>query len=316
MENFIYSKEIDTKWQKKWESTNLYRFDESKTDKKLYLLEMFSYPSGKNLHIGHWWNYGLSDSYGRLKRMQGYEVFHPPGFDAFGLPAENYAIKTGIHPEQSTKSNISTMENQFRKMGTTYDWNYEVVTCDPGYYKWTQWLFLKLYEKGLSYRKEAPVNWCPSCMTVLANEQVIGGKCERCDTDVTRKNMTQWFFKITDYSEELLTGLEKLDWPEKTKKIQENWIGKSYGCEINFEIAGNDCIKVFTTRADTVMGVTYVVLAPEHPLVDKLTTPEYKDAVEEYKMFSDKQSEIERISTAKEKTGAFTGACIRYSSYY
>ncbi|MFA7673265.1 MAG: leucine--tRNA ligase [Clostridia bacterium] len=307
MESIIYSKEIDEKWQKKWQVSKLYQFDESKIDNKLYLLEMFSYPSGKNLHIGHWWNYGLTDSYGRLKRMQGYQVFHPPGFDAFGLPAENYAIKTGIHPDISTKNNIATMEEQFCMMGTTYDWNYEVVTCNPEYYKWTQWLFLKLLEKGLAYRKEAPVNWCPSCMTVLANEQVIDNKCERCETDVVRRNMTQWFFKITDYSDELLTGLKKLDWPEKTKKIQENWIGKSHGAEIDFKTA-DDNIKVFTTRADTVMGVTYIVIAPEHPLTDKLTTPEHKTAVEAYREFAAKQSEIERMSTVKEKTGVFTGA--------
>lgn len=206
-----YSKKTDEKWQKKWEETGIYHFDESKADKKYYMLEMFSYPSGKNLHIGHWWNYGLCDSFGRLKRMQGYELFHPPGFDAFGLPAENYAIKTGIHPSDSTKSNVSTMEKQFKQMGTTYDWNYEVITCVPEYYKWTQWLFIKLYEKGLAYRKEAPVNWCPSCMTVLANEQVKDGKCERCETAITHKYMTQWFFKITEYAEELLKGLDDLD---------------------------------------------------------------------------------------------------------
>lgn len=307
MENFIYSKEIDAKWQKKWEETGIYSFNEANIDKKLYLLEMFSYPSGKNLHIGHWWNYGLSDSYGRSKRMQGFELFHPPGFDAFGLPAENYAIKTGVHPEDSTKRNINKMENQFHKMGTTYDWNYEVVTCSPDYYKWTQWLFLKLYEKGLAYRKEAPVNWCPSCMTVLANEQVISGKCERCSSEVTHKSMTQWFFRITAYAEELLEGLEKLDWPDKTKKIQENWIGKSCGYEIDFE-AGNDNIRVFTARADDIMGAVCIKLAPEHPLVEKLTVAEYKNAIEGYRESAAKLSEIERTSTVREKTGVFTGA--------
>ena len=285
MENLGYSKEIDEKWQKRWEETGLCSFDETKIANKLYLLEMFSYPSGKNLHIGHWWNYALSDSYGRLKRMQGYQVFHPPGFDAFGLPAENYAIKTGIHPADSTKSNISTMERQFRTMGTTYDWNYEVVTSDPDYYRWTQWLFLKLYERNLAYRSQAPVNWCPSCMTVLANEQVVGGKCERCDTDVIRKDMTQWFFKITDYAEELLGGLEKLDWPKKTKKIQENWIGKSEGTEIDF-CTDHRPVRVFTTRADTLMGVTYIVLSPEHDLVEQLTAPECREAVNEYREFA------------------------------
>lgn len=307
MKSFMYSKQTDQKWQKKWQETEIYRFDETKITNKFYLLEMFSYPSGKTLHTGHWWNYGLSDSYGRLKRMQGYNVFHPPGFDAFGLPAENYAIKTGVHPSDSTKTNIATMENQFRAMGTTYDWNYEVVTCYEEYYKWTQWLFLKLFEKGLAYRKEAPVNWCPSCMTVLANEQAAGGKCERCDSNVVHRNMTQWFFKITEYAEELLSGLDTLDWPEKTKAIQKNWIGKSFGAEINFK-SGNDTITVFTTRADTLMGVTYIVLAPEHPLVDKLTATDCMEQVTAYRDYTANQSEIERTSTAKEKSGVFTGA--------
>ena len=302
-----YSYATDKKWQEIWEETHLYRFDKTRIADKHFLLEMFCYPSGKNLHIGHWWNYSQSDNYGRLKRMQGYEVFHPPGFDAFGLPAENFAVKSGIHPEDSTKQNIATMNRQFRAMGTTYDWEHEIITCEPAYYKWTQWLFLKLFERGLAYRKEAPVNWCPSCMTVLANEQVVGGLCERCETEVTAKNMTQWFFKITDYSEELLRGLSDLDWPEKTKKIQENWIGKSYGCEIDF-ITGSDRITVYTTRADTLMGVTYIVLAPEHPLVERLTTPENAASVRAYRAQAGKTSEIERTSTAKEKTGVPTGA--------
>lgn len=227
MKNLNYSKATDVKWQERWKETKLYKFDETKVENKFYLLEMFSYPSGKNLHIGHWWNYGLSDSYGRFKRMQGYQLFHPPGFDAFGLPAENYAIKTGVHPSDSTKKNVSVMEEQFSAMGTTYDWDYEIVTCNEEYYMWTQWLFLKLYEKGLAYRKNAPVNWCPTCMTVLANEQAADGKCERCESAVITKSMTQWFFKITDYAEELLSSLDTLDWPEKTKLIQKNWIGKS-----------------------------------------------------------------------------------------
>ncbi|MHB1484862.1 MAG: leucine--tRNA ligase [Saccharofermentanales bacterium] len=307
MKKFAYSKQTDLKWQDKWQETNLYRFDETKIAEKFYMLEMFSYPSGKTLHAGHWWNYGLSDSYGRFKRMQGYNVFHPPGFDAFGLPAENYAIKNVIHPSDSTKNNIATMEKQFRAMGTTYDWNYEIITCNEDYYKWTQWLFLQLFKKGLAYRKEAPVNWCPSCMTVLANEQAAAGKCERCDTDVVRRNMTQWFFKITDYAEELLYGLDNLDWPEKTKTIQKNWIGKSIGTEINFTCC-DETITVFTTRADTLMGVTYLVLAPEHPLVDKLTSNNFLEQVAAYRDYTSRQSEIERTSTVKEKTGAFTGA--------
>ncbi len=304
-----YSTETDRKWQKKWEETGLYRFDPNKTDKKLYCLEMFSYPSGANLHVGHWYNYGLTDTWARLKRMQGFNVFHPQGFDAFGLPAENYAIKTGIHPKDSTYKNIKTMEDQLKKMGATFDWDYEVVTCDPAYYKWTQWIFLKLYEKGLAYRKKAPVNWCPSCKTVLANEQVEDGACERCKNEVTKRDLTQWFYKITEYAQELLDCLPGLDWPEKTKKIQQNWIGRSEGAELVFEGAdGSFSFRVFTTRADTLYGVTYVVLAPENELVDRITTPENKEAVELYRESSKKQTEIERLSTVREKTGVFTGA--------
>ncbi|MHB1393425.1 MAG: leucine--tRNA ligase [Clostridia bacterium] len=304
-----YSKDIDKKWQKKWEETELYKFHPENADKKLYCLEMFSYPSGAKLHVGHWYNYGPSDSWARMKRMQGYEVFQPMGFDAFGLPAENYAIKTGIHPQDSTLKNIETMEQQLREMGATFDWNYEVVTCAPDYYKWTQWVFLKLYENGLAYRKQAPVNWCPKCNTVLANEQVIEGHCERCETEVTRRNLTQWFFKITSYAQELLDMVDGLDWPEKTKKIQKNWIGRSEGSEIEFKVEGKDLsFKVFTTRADTLMGVTYIVLAPELELVNLVTTDEQKDTVEAYKDYARKVSEIDRLSTTREKTGVFTGA--------
>jgi len=304
-----YSTKIDEKWQKKWEETGLYRFDRNNIDKKLYCLEMFSYPSGAKLHVGHWYNYGLTDTWARLKRMQGWNMFHPQGFDAFGLPAENYAIKTGIHPKDSTYANIRTMEEQLRKMGASFDWDYEVITCAPEYYKWTQWIFLQLYKHGLAYRKKAPVNWCPSCKTVLANEQVVDGCCERCKSEVTKKDLTQWFFKITEYAQELLDCLPQLDWPEKTKKIQQNWIGRSEGAEIVFEGAdGSFSFKVFTTRADTLYGVTYVVLAPENELVDRITTPECRDAVEQYREQAKKQTEIERMSTVREKTGVFTGA--------
>ena len=304
-----YSKEIDRKWQKIWEDSKLYKFNPENVDNKLYVLEMFSYPSGANLHAGHWYNYSLSDSWARMKRMQGYEIFQPMGFDAFGLPAENYAIKTGIHPHDSTIKNIETMERQLKEMGATFDWDYELVTCLPEYYKWTQWLFLTLYKNGLAYRKEAPVNWCPNCNTVLANEQVVDGHCERCETDVTKKNLTQWFFKITDYAQELLDKLDGLDWPEKTKKIQTNWIGRSEGAEIEFQVEDKDIsFRVFTTRADTLMGVTYVVLAPENELVAKLTTEENKKAVEEYQIATRKQTDIDRLSTSKEKTGIFTGS--------
>lgn len=302
-------RQVESKWQKIWADTELYKFNRDRVDKKWYVLEMFSYPSGAKLHAGHWYNYGPADSYARFKRMQGYEVFQPMGFDAFGLPAENYAIKTGIHPHDSTMKNIATMEEQLKKIGAMYDWDYEVCTCLPEYYKWTQWLFLQLYKHGLAYRKAAPVNWCPSCNTVLANEQVIQGECERCGSTVVRKNLTQWFFKITDYADELLEGLDKLDWPEKTKLMQKNWIGKSYGGEIEFAVKGREeKFRVFTTRADTAFGVTYVVLAPENPLVDVITTPECKAAVEEYKYNASKVTEIDRLASNREKTGVMTGA--------
>ncbi|MBW6410832.1 leucine--tRNA ligase [Clostridium weizhouense] len=304
-----YGTSIDKKWQDKWEHDQTYKFDSSKLDKKLYTLEMFSYPSGAQLHAGHWFNYGPVDSWARLKRMQGYNVFQPMGFDAFGLPAENYAIKTGIHPQDSTIKNIAKMEEQLKAMGAMFNWENEVVTCMPDYYKWTQWLFLKLYEKGLAYRKKAPVNWCPSCNTVLANEQVVEGCCERCDSEVQKKDLTQWFFKITDYADELLDKLDDLDWPEKTKSMQKHWIGRSYGAQVTFKVKDSDLkFDVFTTRVDTLNGVTYVVLAPENKLVDKLTIPEYKEAIEEYKEAASKQSEIERQSSSKEKTGVFTGS--------
>ena len=301
-------KYIEQKWQARWEKDKIYDYKRDSDKPKYYVLEMFSYPSGAKLHAGHWFNYGPSDSFARFKLMQGYNVFEPMGFDAFGLPAENYAIKTGVHPEDSTLKNIATMEKQLKTMGAMFDWSAEVKTCLPDYYKWTQWLFLQLYKHGLAYRKAAPVNWCPSCNTVLANEQVTDGVCERCGTTVVRKNLTQWFLKITDYAEELLRDLDKLDWPEKTKLMQKNWIGKSTGSEIEFTLTTGETFKVFTTRADTLFGVSYVVLAPEHPLVDKITTPEQKSAVEEYKKYVSTATEIDRLSSTREKTGAFTGA--------
>ncbi len=314
-----YSIDTDSKWQKRWEETGLYKFDPNAVDNKLYCLEMFSYPSGANLHVGHWYNFGLTDSWARMKRMQGYNVFHPMGFDAFGLPAENYAIKTGIHPQDSTLGNIRTMEKQLREMGATYDWDYELATCLPDYYRWNQFIFLRLLEKGLAYRKNAPVNWCPQCNTVLANEQVIDGACERCSSEVVRKNMTQWFFAITKYAQELLDFLPKLDWPEKTKKIQTNWIGRSEGAQISFfcEKDGkpltddnNEPLKldVFTTRADTLMGVTYVVVAPESEICDRLTTGECRADVAKYREQTQKASDIDRMSTTRDKTGVFTGS--------
>lgn len=304
-----YSTAIDKKWQDKWSESGLYKFDPNKEGEKLYVLEMFSYPSGSQLHAGHWFNYGPVDSWARFKRMQGYNVFQPMGFDAFGLPAENFAIKTGIHPQDSTIKNIAKMEEQLKAMGAMFNWDNEVVTCSPEYYKWTQWLFLKLYEKGLAYRKKAPVNWCPSCQTVLANEQVVDGACERCSTEVTKKDLTQWFFKITDYADELLDKLDGLDWPEKTVAMQKHWIGRSTGSQVNFKVKDSDLsFDVFTTRVDTLCGVSYVVLAPENPLVDQIVSEDQKEAVENYKEEAKKQSDIERQSISREKTGVFTGA--------
>ncbi|MBQ7369370.1 MAG: leucine--tRNA ligase [Clostridia bacterium] len=303
-------KSVESKWQAKWEKSKQNVFNKKNIDKKLYVLEMFSYPSASKLHVGHWYNYGPTDSYARFKKMQGFEVFQPMGFDAFGLPAENFAIKTGIHPKDSTEKNILTMEQQLKNMGAMFDWSAEIKTCEENYYKWTQWLFLQLYKKGLAYRKEALVNWCPSCETVLANEQVIDGKCERCNSVVLRKDMTQWFFKITEYAEELLNDLDKLDWPDKTKLMQKNWIGRSTGCEIHFECETGDTITVFTTRPDTLFGVNYVVLAPEHPLVKKLREahPEKATEIDAYVQYAAEANDIDRLSTAREKTGVFTGA--------
>ncbi|HCY74544.1 MAG TPA: leucine--tRNA ligase [Ignavibacteriales bacterium] len=330
--------EIESKWQKFWEDNKTYKTDLSKTDKKLYTLVMFIYPSGAKLHIGHWYNYGPTDSWARFKKLQGYNVFEPIGYDAFGLPAEGYAIKTGIHPQDSTLKNIEDIREQLKKMGCMYDWDAELMTCAPEYYKWNQWIFLQMYKRGLAYRKNAPVNWCPKDQTVLANEQVVDGCCERCGTTVIQRNLFQWFFKITDYAEQLLDGHNKIDWPDETILKQKNWIGKSEGAEVTFKVVSdviskessteksstydeekifpsgrNDKeedleIKVFTTRPDTLFGVTYVVLAPEHPLVDKITKPEFKAGVDAYRESTKKLTEIERTSTVKEKTGVPTGS--------
>ena len=304
-----YNTAIDKKWQDKWAQTELYKFDPNSDKEKLYVLEMFSYPSGSQLHAGHWFNYGPVDSWARLKRMQGYNVFQPMGFDAFGLPAENFAIKTGIHPKDSTFKNIETMQDQLKAMGAMFNWENTLVTCSEDYYKWTQWLFLELLKNDLAYRKKAPVNWCPSCQTVLANEQVVDGACERCSSEVTKKDLTQWFFKITNYADELLEKLDGLDWPEKTVAMQKHWIGKSTGSQVTFKVKDKDLsFDVFTTRVDTLCGVEYVVLAPENPLVDEITTNEQKEIVENYKEEAKKQSDIERQSISREKTGVFSGS--------
>lgn len=301
--------EIETKWQNYWSENKVYKTDLTRTDSKLYTLVMFIYPSGSKLHCGHWYNYGPTDTWARYKKLKGYNVFEPIGYDAFGLPAENYAIKTGIHPKDSTLTNIKDIREQLKKIGCMYDWNAELMTCVPEYYKWNQWLFLQLYRKGLAYRKNAPVNWCPKDQTVLANEQVgADGTCERCGTVVIQKNLTQWFFKITEYAEELLQGLDTIKWPEKTKSMQRNWIGKSTGAEVTFKVENSDKeIKVFTTRPDTLFGVTYVTLAPENPLVDELTSDNRKADVRNYRDSVKSLSEIERTSTVKEKTGVPIG---------
>ena len=299
--------EIEEKWRKRWEEDGLYEAREDDPRPKWYALTMFPYTSG-DLHIGHWYALVPSDVHARYMRMKGYKVLHPMGFDAFGLPAENAAIKHGIHPKEWTFRNIERMRNQLKTIGAIYDWRREVITCKPEYYKWTQWFFLKLFEHGLAYRAKAPANWCPSCQTVLANEQVINGRCERCGTEVIRKDLEQWFFRITKYAEELL-NFDEIDWPEKIKTMQRNWIGRSEGAEISFGIDGEEGeIRVFTTRPDTVYGVTFMVLAPEHPLVEKLTSPERREEVERYIEKARKKSELERLYLEREKDGVFIGA--------
>ncbi len=303
-----YSKEIDKKWQKYWQENNVNKFNSNSNKPKYYSLEMFSYPSGSNLHIGHWYNYGPSDTFARFKHLQGFNLFHPMGFDSFGLPAENYAIKSGIHPEKSTNDNIKTMRKQLEEIGLMIDWDYTLETHSSEYYKWTQWLFSTLYKNNLAYRANAPVNWCSSCQTVLANEQVVDGHCERCESEVVQKKLNQWFFKITDYADELLDMVDNLDWPEKTKKIQKNWIGRSYGSEVEFKTEKNINLKVFTTRPDTLYGVTYLVMAPENDLVETFIKNEQKESVVAYQNNTKKLTDIERSSTVREKTGVFTGS--------
>ena len=306
-------REIENKWQQRWAADHIYEVGEDSNRPKFYALTMFPYTSG-DLHIGHWYAMAPSDVYARFKRMRGYNVLHPMGFDAFGLPAENAAISHGIHPYDWTMRNIENMRRQLKSMGATYDWNREVITCLPGYYKWTQWFFLKFYHAGLAYRAKAPVNWCPRCQTVLANEQVVGeGFCERCSTPVTKRELEQWFFRITKYAEELLDH-SRLDWPERIKIMQKNWVGKSEGAEISFWLEHEGVeqkeIRVFTTRPDTIFGVTFFILAPEHPLVSKLTTPEHKAEVDEYIVWCRRQTEYERVALGREKTGAFLGSYV------
>jgi len=302
-------REIEKKWQQRWEAENAFRRVEDPNKKKYYMLEMFPYPSGK-LHMGHVRNYSIGDVIARFKTMEGYNVLHPMGWDSFGLPAENAAIQRGIHPSTWTWDNIKNMRKQLKELGFSYDWEREVATCHPSYYKWTQWLFLQFYKKGLAYKKKSYVNWCPSCQTVLANEQVVGGACERCGTAVGKKDLEQWFFKITDYADRLLEDIDKLKgWPEKVKVMQQNWIGRSEGAAVKFKVDGIDeSITVFTTRPDTIYGVSFMVLAPEHPLVSDLVKgTEYEKAVAEFREKMEHMNEIERTSNETEKEGLFIG---------
>lgn len=300
---------IEKKWQKKWETEKTFKTNEEFDKPKFYALDMFPYPSGAGLHVGHPEGYTATDILARLKRMQGYNVLHPMGWDAFGLPAEQYALDTGNDPAEFTEKNINTFRRQIKSLGFSYDWDREVNTTDPEYYKWTQWIFLKLWEKGLAYIDEVAVNWCPALGTVLANEEVIDGKSERGGHPVERRPMKQWMLKITAYGDRLLEDLEELDWPESLKEMQRNWIGRSEGAEVTFAIDGHDeTFTVFTTRPDTLFGATYAVLAPEHSFVDKITTAEQRSAVDAYLDKVKTKSDLERTDLAKEKTGVFTGA--------
>ena len=297
---------IEAKWRTNWEKKPVNVNDGKKP--KYYCLDMFPYPSGNGLHVGHWRGYVISDVWSRYKMMQGYYLIHPMGWDAFGLPAENYAIKTGQHPAISTAKNISNIKRQINEIAAIYDWDREVNTTDPDFYKWTQWIFVKMFKEGLAYEKEFPINWCPSCKTGLANEEVVNGCCERCGTPVTKKNLRQWMLRITKYADRLLNDLDKLEWPEKVKKMQTEWIGKSYGAEVDFPVEGKDeKITVYTTRPDTLHGATFMVLAPEHKLAAGLATPDQKEAVDAYIYAASMKSNVDRMQD-KEKTGVFTGS--------
>ena len=303
--------EIEKKWQKYWDENETFKTDVWDFSKpKFYALDMFPYPSGQGLHVGHPEGYTATDIISRMKRMKGYNVLHPMGWDAFGLPAEQYAIKTGNHPDKFTHANIETFKRQLKMLGLSFDWSKEVSTCDPNYYKWTQWIFKKLYDDGLAKIIDMPVNWCEELGTVLANDEVINGKSERGGFPVVRKNMKQWVLDIPKYADDLLDGLDELDWPESTKEIQRNWIGKSVGAEVVFKVSGKENLDftVFTTRADTLFGATYCVLAPENELVEKIVTEEQKAKVDEYVKAAASKSDLERTELNKDKTGVFTGA--------
>ncbi|MDO4284680.1 MAG: leucine--tRNA ligase [Eubacteriales bacterium] len=300
-------REIEEKWRKNWEANPVNVNDGKKP--KYYCLDMFPYPSGNGLHVGHWRGYVISDVWSRYKMMNGgHYIIHPMGWDAFGLPAENYAIKMGVQPAVSTANNIANIKRQINQIAALYDWDMEVNTTDPRFYKWTQWIFVQMFKHGLAYEKEMPINWCPSCKTGLANEEVVNGKCERCGAEVTKKNLKQWMLRITKYADRLLEDLDKLDWPEKVKKMQSEWIGRSYGAEVDFPVEGSDQkITVYTTRPDTLHGATFMVLAPEHALAKELATPEQRDAVEKYIAEAANKSNVDRVQN-KEKTGVFTGS--------
>lgn len=297
---------VEKKWRKNWQEHPINVNDGKKP--KYYCLDMFPYPSGTGLHVGHWRGYVISDVWSRYQILKGHYVIHPMGWDAFGLPAENYAIKMGTHPAKSTASNIANIKRQINEIAAAYDWDMEVNTTDPKFYKWTQWIFVQMFKKGLAYEKEFPINWCPSCKTGLANEEVVNGACERCGTPVTKKNLRQWMLKITEYADRLLDDLDTLDWPEKVKKMQADWIGKSYGAEVDFAVDGReDKIKVYTTRPDTLYGATFMVLSPEHALAKHLATEDNQEAVEKYILDASMKSNVDRMQ-AKEKTGVFTGS--------
>lgn len=299
-------KEVEKKWRKHWESQPVNVNDGSKP--KYYCLDMFPYPSGSGLHVGHWRGYVISDVWSRYKILKGYYIIHPMGWDAFGLPAENYAIKMGVHPSKSTAENVASIKKQINEIAAIYDWDLEVNTTDPNFYKWTQWIFVKMFKAGLAYEKQMPINWCPSCKTGLANEEVVNGECERCGSPVTKKNLKQWMLKITAYADRLLEDLNKLDWPEKVKKMQSDWIGKSYGAEVDFTVDGTDkAIRVYTTRPDTLYGATFMVLAPEHAMAKELASKDQETAVEDYIYKASMKSSVDRLQD-KEKTGVFTGS--------
>ena len=305
-------KEIEHKWQSLWENNKTFKVTEDASvprDKRVYVLDMFPYPSSQGLHVGHPEGYTATDIYCRYLRMNGYAVLHPMGFDSFGLPAENYAIKTGTHPRISTERNIEKFTSQIKMLGFSYDWDRKISTHTPDYYKWTQWIFLQIFKQGLAYEAEVPINWCPSCKTGLANEEVKEGRCERCHAPVTRRNLRQWILRITAYADRLLADLDKLDWPEPIKLMQRNWIGRSEGANVVFLLEGTDeILEVFTTRPDTLFGATYMVLAPEHHLVKKITTAAQSEAVKDYIHQASMKSDLERTDLAKDKTGVFTGA--------